>query len=218
MNLPNDVEFIFIDDGSNPPLTGEMKNLTFYRTNNQLAWTQGIGRNLGASKAKGEYLLMTDIDHILSKEAIGDVRNFNGDRMMFHRFFGVLTEEGELTQDLEILRDYGLDVDNLKQKRGLYASVHLNTFAIKKSTFELLGGYEPRHSLVGYHPTTKSGDDCYFNGKWNRYALKNNLKLDFGSDIYMFPVGRFHINGETNPKGLFHNLSYEPVKSYKSAN
>jgi hypothetical protein len=30
-----------------------------------------------------------------------------------------------------------------------------------------------------------------------------------GSLIYVFPIGRFHINGDTNPKGLFHDLKYD---------
>ena len=106
MNLPNDIEFIFIDDGSNPPLKiNKLKNSSIYTTDNELAWTQGLGRNLGAKKAKGEYLLMTDIDHILSREAIKNVYDFTGDKMIFKRYFGILTKDGELTQDIETLKE-----------------------------------------------------------------------------------------------------------------
>ena len=55
MDLPDSVEFIFVDDGSEPPLTGEMRNLTFYYTHDKRPWTQGLARNLGATNAKGEY-------------------------------------------------------------------------------------------------------------------------------------------------------------------
>jgi glycosyltransferase involved in cell wall biosynthesis len=215
MNLPDDVEIIIADDGSNPPFDikdYDVPNLRILPTGNTLAWTQGIGRNLGAQHAQGEYLLMTDIDHILSREAIEDVRQFTGDRMMFKRFFGILDEDGVLHQDLETLREYGLDVDNLSPKRGLYASVHMNTFGIKKSTFDALGGYDPVHSLVGFHPISRKGDDCYFNAKWNHRAAKAGIELVMGSPIYMFPIGRYHIRGETNPMGLFHNLSYDGQK------
>ena len=81
MNLPDDIEFIFVDDGSNPPLDiadYDLKNLRIYHTNDKRPWTQGLARNAGAKLAKGEYLFMTDIDHIISREAIDDVYKFNG--------------------------------------------------------------------------------------------------------------------------------------------
>ena len=201
MNLP--IEVIIVDDNSSPPIKGAT-----LRTDNKLAWTQGLGRNLGASRAKGEYLFMTDIDHIISKEAIEDALNFTGNRMVFRRQIGVLLEDGTLTQDREILKEYGYE------KEKLDASVHGNTFVIKKSIFDELGGYNPKTCTLGYHPVQKRGDDCYFNAKWNR-AYKGT-KLVRGSDIYMFPIGRFHKEGELNPKGLFHNLSQiEQTKFYK---
>ncbi|MCK9441041.1 MAG: glycosyltransferase family 2 protein, partial [Methanothrix sp.] len=42
-------------------------------------WTQPRGRNIGADIACGEWLLMTDIDHIISEEGLEDSYNFNGD-------------------------------------------------------------------------------------------------------------------------------------------
>ena len=217
MNLPDEVEFIFIDDGSSPAFNiadYKLKNLRIYATNNKLAWTQGLGRNLGAREANGEYLFMTDIDHIISREAIEEVRNFIGDKMIFKRFFGVLTEEGKLTQNIDYLKEYGFDESRL-EKRGLYASVHGNTFAIKKTTFDLLGGYSKSSCTMGYHPAHKQGDDCKFNAKWNRYARENNIQPVVGSDIYIFPIGKYHIKDDPNPKGLFHNLSYKQEKFYK---
>lgn len=225
MGLPDDVEIILVDDGSKPshmrshytspfiheeylPEVERLPEFNVYYTNNTLAWTQGLGRNLGAKRADGEYLLMTDADHILSREAIEAVRAFDGDRMMFPRYFGVLLEDGTLSQDLEVLREYGLDVEHLG-KRGLYASWHQNTFAIRKTTFDILGGYEPVHSLVGYHPITRAGDDVYFNKKWNRWAASQGIRVVGGPPIYVWPIGRFHIRGETNPMGLFHDLSFD---------
>lgn len=200
MNLP--IEVIIVDDGSNPPIEGAK-----YRTNNKLAWTQGLGRNLGASKANGEYLFMTDIDHIISPEALEDALNFEGNKMIFRRQIAVLDETGTMRQDKETLSDWGYDKENLD------ASVHGNTFVIKKSIFEELGGYEPKHSLVGYHPTSRKGDDCYFNSKWN-HKFKG-VQPVMGRDIYMFPIGRFNKNGDLNPKGLFHNLHQKQEVQYK---
>jgi len=201
LNLP--VEIIIVDDGSNPPIEGAS-----YFTGNHLAWTQGLGRNLGASNAIGEYLFMTDIDHILSKEALEDALNFNGNKMIFRRQIAILDENGDIRQDKETLRDWGYENDDLS------ASVHGNTFVIKKSIFDELGGYDHQRCLLGYHPVTKKGDDCYFNAKWNKKFKGNDPVV--GRDIYMFPIGRFNKNGDLNPKGLFHNLSQDgKVKAYK---
>ncbi len=199
MNL-KDVEIIIVDDGSEPPIPEAS-----YQTGNKLAWTQGLGRNLGASKAKGEYLLMTDIDHIISREAIEDALAFTGNKMIFRRQIAILDENGDIRQDKETLKDWGYEKDKLD------ASVHGNTFVIKKSIFDELGGYDERHSLVGYHPISKKGDDCYFNSKWNR---KYQIAPVMGRDIYMFPIGRFRTDGDLNPKGLFHNLSQKKQESF----
>lgn len=210
MDLPKDIEFVFVDDGSDPEINfgADVPNMSVIRTLDKRPWTQGIARNLGAKNATGEYLLFTDIDHILSKEAIMDAYNYGGDKMIFPRYFGVLLEDGTLSQDLDVLEKYGLDPMVAKSKRGLYASVHGNTYSIKRSTFNEIGGYDEKHCLYGHHAPARQGEDSIFNARWNHLAVKKNLQWTQGSKIYMFPIGRFHKNGDTNPLGLFHGLSY----------
>lgn len=212
MNLSDDIEFIFVDDGSNPPLNAtnyNLKNLHIYATNDKRPWTQGLARNLGAKMAQGEYLFMTDIDHILSREAIDYVYNFIGSKVKFPRHFGVLLEDGSLSQELEILKEYGLDMSRVTPKRGLYASIHMNTFAIKKSIFEKLGGYNPKYCTYGHYAGPKKGEDCYFDRSWGRYATANSLEVERGPKIYIFPIAKYTANEDSNPKGLFHNLTHE---------
>ena len=214
MHLPDDIEFILVDDGSNPPHQIEdydLKNLKLHHTNDKRPWTQGLARNAGAKLATGEYLLMTDIDHILSKEAILESYNFTGDKMIFPRYFGVLLEDGTLSQEPKDLEEYGLDLARLQTRRGLYASVHGNTFTMKKSTFELLGMYSEKHCTYGRHAGSKEGEDSVLNRRWNHYAAANGITLALGPKIYFFPIGRYHKNEDPNPKGLFHDLSQEQV-------
>ncbi len=214
MNLPDDIEFIFVDDGSTPAHKIEdyhLKNLRLIHTNDKRPWTQGLARNAAAKMATGEYLLLTDIDHILSKEAIMDAYNFTGDKMVFRRYFGVLLEDGTFTQDPAVLEEYGMDMSRLNTRRGLYASVHGNTYSIKKTTFDLIGGYNPRNCTFGHHAKSRKGEDCVFNTAWNHYAVKLGLLPIEGSKIYMFPIGRYHVKGDLNPMGLFHSLSQEEV-------
>ncbi len=211
MGLSDDVEFILVDDGSDPPLNitdYDLRNLRIHATNDKRPWTQALARNVGAALAQGEYLFFTDIDHILSGGAIKDALKFTGDRMMFYRYFGVLLEDGTFSQGPEILEEYGLDMRRLSSKRGLYASVHGNTLVIKAETFHKLGGYDPRCSY-GHRAPPSRGEDARFNAVWNRYARANGIKVVVGSPIYLFPNGRYHTRGETNPMGLWHNLSFD---------
>lgn len=212
MNLPDDIEFIIVDDGSNPPLNCKeyiLRNLTILKTNDKRPWTQGLARNMGAKHAKGEYLLMTDIDHILPRPVIDAAYNFTGDKMVFHRSIAVLDEDGNLTQDIEVLKQYGYDPN---RSRKLSAGSHGNTFAIRKALFHELGGYNPRRCYYGYHAPVRMGEDCYFNSAWKIYSRANGLRNTTGPEIYIFPVGRFNISGDSNPMGLFHQLSYDPVQ------
>lgn len=215
MNLPDDIEFIFVDDGSNPPHKIEdynLKNLRIHATNDKRPWTQGLARNAGAKLAIGEYLFMTDIDHIISREAINDVYKFNGSKMVFPRCFGVLLPEGEFSQNMNILEEYGMvDIEKRKVNNNLSVSKHGNTFAIKKSIWEKMGGYNSRYCNYGHYAGPRRGEDCYFNEAWKRYALANGLKEEFGSKVYIFPIAKYHVTGDKNPMGLFHNLSQELI-------
>lgn len=214
MKLPKDIEFIFIDDGSKPAhrlKDYKLKNLKLLHTKDKRPWTQGLARNAGAKVAQGEYLLMTDIDHILSKEAIMESYHFTGSKMIFKRFFGVLLADGTLSQEPKVLEEYGLDMSRLQTRRGLYASVHGNTFTMKRSIFETLGGYDPRHCLYGRHAGSGQGEDSVLIRAFNHYAYDHGLEAVVGPDIYMFPIARYHVTGDKNPHGLFHDLSQEQV-------
>jgi len=215
MQLSEVIEIIIVGDGSNPlssvlDMWDTDKNLQFYRTNDKRPWTQGLARNVGARIANGEYLMMTDIDHIFSKESIETTIAFTGDKMVFPRYYGALNENGDLVTDLEGLLSYGLDVNRLKGRRGWSAGFHGNTFAIKKSIFHELGGYETKRCVGMMHQGRRRGEDIYFSADYNRAMCQGRYKpVETGPKMYMFPIGRFHVNGDTNPGGLFHNLSYD---------
>jgi glycosyltransferase involved in cell wall biosynthesis len=215
MHLPNDIEFVIVDDGSKPPHKNSdyhLENLKLVHTNDFRKWTQGIARNFGVKHATGEYILCTDIDHILSKEAIMASYAFRGTKMIFPRYLAVLDKEGRLTQDTATLIRYGLDPARLETKRGLYASYHGNTYCMPRELYWTLGGNPEWCSMFGHHAPSRKGEDSVLARRYNHWALENNAKAEVGPPIYMFTNGRYNRTGDSNPMGLFHTLSYAQPK------
>jgi len=202
MGLPDTIEIIIMDDGSDPPLKEifaghTVKNLNIYPTGDRRPWTQPCAKNLGAKIAQGEYLLMTDVDHIFSRELIAAVENFDGDKMEFGRQFAVLTNRGEITQDPEVLFEYGLDRQRYK-KRGLGVYKHTNTFAMKKQIFMDIDGYHPRYCNKGIHDIY---DDNHLYHKYRKHCEAGKCKPAVkGPDVFVFPASGI------DPIGLFHKL------------
>lgn len=212
MNLPNDVEFVFVDDGSNPPLKyhNGLRNLTWYYTNDKRPWTQGLARNLGASKAIGEYFLFTDIDHIITREAIEAVRNFDGDKMIFHRYFAIFDRYGNIHNDPKTVLDFGLDRQRYR-KRGLSGGVHGNTYAIRREIFFMLNGYDRKYCENGFHVGGKyMSEERDFNRRYERLVIAGKVKQQVnGPKIHVYPTSKFRADRDNNPRGLFHSLSLE---------
>lgn len=210
MNLPDDIEFVFVDDGSEPPLEPlGLKNSKIIYTNDKRPWTQGLARNKGVEMSTGVNILCTDIDHILSYEAIMASRDYRGFRLMFPRYIAVLTEEGELKQDYPTLIEHGAIPERINSPRGLYSSYHGNTYCIPRELFWFLGGNDEKHCTYGHYAPDRKGEDCVFTQAWNRWAYANGVTADVGPKIYTFIKDKYHINNDPNPEGLFHSLSKE---------
>lgn len=217
MNLPDDVEIIFIDDGSDPPLHFPEHGLKHFRiipTNDKRAWTVELARNMGCRLSQGEYVLMTDIDYIIPESAIFDALKLKEDKMRFKRRFGILDENGNISQDLNELRKYGLLEERIKRK-GTYMPPHPNNFVMKKSTFWKLGGY--REDLVERSYPNKG--DTYFKREWAKAYEKGEVTMcDYRPILLMFPNGQFCGDVDYNPFGLFHNLSRKSTRNPYYAN
>ena len=90
-------------------------------------------RNFGVRRAKGEYLILTDIDHIISSEVIEVARNPSHDIIRFSREAGVLTEDGSFTQDFDTLRQWGLMERYIRKNLSL--PPHGNSYIFRKSLY-----------------------------------------------------------------------------------
>jgi predicted glycosyltransferase involved in capsule biosynthesis len=218
MNLSDDIEVIWIDDGSDTPIRflynkgskidiceNANFNLSIYETHDKKPWTQPKARNIGARKAKGDYLICTDIDHIVSPAVIQAAMNPIADVIRLRRQAGVLDENGNFTQDKETLREWGLK--DRYFTRDLWLPPHGNSYIFKRELYLALGGVDERYCGTGRYPNREE------------IRLKRKLKEVMGRDgatlvdddrrpvFYMMPNGKYSGDYDDNPFGLFHTLS-----------
>lgn len=206
IGIPADTEVIIVDDGSDPPIEAEARPwLTLIHTNDTRPWTWPVARNTGAKAAKGDYFIMVDLDHIITREFIDATRNFTGDHIRINREFAVLDENGQFTQDREVLEAYGLP----KHYKTEF-NPHRNQFAIHKDLYWKLGGF--REDRIGQpYPQREDGD---FAKQWRLLYEKGEIK-DFDDLVgyekrpilYMFPNGKYCGDVDHNPFDLFHTLT-----------
>lgn len=175
--------------------------ISIIKTNNFKPWTQHYARIIAINKARGEKLICSDIDHIITEKLIKFVLNSNYDVMKFQRRFGILDERGNLKTDRETMIDYGAEPGRIN-RRGCRIPPPGNVFAISKrllvSTQNSIGRFW--HILK---KKAKSGEI-------------NFCKTDDRPLVYMFPVGRYCGDTDADPLGLFHGLS-RSLKEYKDA-
>lgn len=210
MGLTADTELIIVDDGSDPPLTNTSDlPVHIIRTNDKRPWTWALARNAGARVATGEYLLMFDVDHIVPAPAIRFLREQTYQKVQFVREFGVLTEDGKLTQDRDVLADYGLPLE-----KGLSLGPLPNNFAIRRDLFWELGGY--REDLV--ERPYPQGEDRAFRSVWRSYELahggEGSCVCPQRPRIFMFPNGKYLGDVDADPKGLFHGLTRKTANNF----
>jgi len=216
MDLPDNVETLFMDDGSDPPLElgpDPPRNFHIVATNDFRPWTSSLARNTGAKLAHGEYLLLTDGDYILTREAILHCLTYNGDRLGFRRQFAVLDENGDFTQDKETLMAWGLPESRFNSRKGLFFSPHPNNFVIRRQLFLDMGGYDEKLILSRGYPQR---EDSHFKRTYRRWVNMGKIKEDAfpRATIYMFPNGQFCGDVDSNPFGMFHTLTRKTPDNY----
>ena len=208
MPLPRDVEVIFVDDGSDPPLNPRAEpnfNFKLIATNDFRAWTQPKARNIGVKDAVGEYIIVTDIDHILSRTLIDTVRSGQWDVVRFRRELGIIDELGQFTQDVEELVRYGVPRERL-ERRGVRVTPHTNSFGIRRDLYWKLGGVSEKRVGMEVHPHR---EEQPIKAGYKKLAQDGKITVNADDErpvIYVIPNGRFCGDKDYNPFGLFHDL------------
>jgi len=163
------IEIVIVDDGSPEPAIDVMRSeglpkLRIFRVLEDQPWRQHGARNIGAHVAKGQWLLLTDIDHVLTAAAAD----------------ALLKRLGKLDADTayflhRIEADTGLPTLNESGDR----KPHPNSFVMTRDMFWRVGGYD--EEFEGY------GTDGQFKQRLYSIAAKGFLKkvplVRYWSDI-----------------------------------
>ena len=212
MNLPGDVEVIFIDDGSQIPLSETTDridknfNFTLLETHNKAKWTQPAARNMGAKHARGEFCIFTDIDHIVTKNLIDYAKNPETDVVRFVRCAAVIDEDGNFTQDPDTLKAWGLKDKYIKRPTCKISS-HGNSYIMRTGLYIGLGGVDERFVGTGRYPNR---EEALLKRQLRRLEYDGRIRIidkKGRPTIYMFPNGNFCGGKDYNPFGFFHKTS-----------
>lgn len=136
-------DVVIVDDGSpgTPAATVDRPTglpVTIYRVLIDRLWHQHAARNIGAHHAKGPWLFMTDMDHMLpagSMRRIIGIKNANA-AYTFHR--------------LDALDD-GFNPRTIPKLKNGQPHPHVNTFLIRKDRYWEIGGYD--EDYCGFYGT-----------------------------------------------------------------
>lgn len=126
------IELIIVDDGSpvTPAATVKrpdgLPRTKIFRVAVDMPWHQHAARNIGAHEARHDWLMLTDIDHLLPLQSWKDI-------------FAI--EPPIAVQDVFTFTRYEADTGKRKIKNG-NEHPHPNTFLMRKDFFWSVGGYD----------------------------------------------------------------------------
>lgn len=129
-SFPDDVkrrlEFVICDDASDTPITKGPHNLNirmFRIVPPKVMWSQCCATNIAANYARGPWLLLTDIDHMVPRETVANLL--------------VMIDNDELDPACAYRFER-------KELDGSYKKPHPNSWIMHASTFNKSGGHDER--------------------------------------------------------------------------
>lgn len=130
-HVKSQTNIILVDDGSPDPAIAVprpqgLPEISIYRIFEDRPWHQHAARNLGADRALEGWMLLTDMDHVLSKR--------NAERL--------LNKLAKLDRDSIYMLDRVEAETGLPTMQNGRHKPHPNSFVVTRSTFWKIGGYD----------------------------------------------------------------------------
>lgn len=156
------LEVILVDDGSPEPAADvprpqDLPALRIYRVTEDRPWHQHAARNLGAHVAENGWLLLTDMDHVLTDDAarliLKKMDAGHLDHRMIYMLDRVEADTGEPTRN-----EYG------------HRKPHPNSFVLTRKLYWKIGGYDEDYCGI-------YGTDGLFKERAFKIARKGHLDV-----------------------------------------
>jgi hypothetical protein len=138
----NRLRVIIVDDGSpnapaaNVPRPHGLSQLEIYRVAEDIPWHQHGARNLGAHVAPEGWMLLTDMDHVLSAESAAAL-------------FKAIDRGGLDEGTVYMLDRVEADTGKPTLGRDGKPKPHPNSFVMTRATYWRIGGYDERATIYG---------------------------------------------------------------------
>jgi hypothetical protein len=163
VKIRNAIEVIIVDDGSphspatNVPRPYDLPALRIYRVLEDKPWHQHGARNLGAHVAQDGWLLLTDMDHLLSAESAAALLK--------------AISKGNLSRRTAYMLDR-VEADTGLSTMGKDGNPkpHPNSFVMTRRMFWRIGGYD--EDLTGVY-----GTDRFFRDRVFSVAKRGHLEI-----------------------------------------
>lgn len=153
---------ILVDDGSpeetalDVPRPDGLPELSIYRVTEDRPWHQHAARNLGAHVAPEGWMLMTDMDHVLTAKYAA-------------RLVKLLDDGALLDGAVYTLQRREADTGELTLGRNQQPKPHPNSYVLSRTTYWYVGGYDEDYCGV-------YGTDGLFRSRINRRCSLQHLK------------------------------------------
>lgn len=158
--LKRRTKIILVDDGSPEPAANverldDLPEVEIYRVTEDRPWHQHAARNLGADRAGQGWMLLTDMDHVLTADAARSLfKAMDKGRLDASTIY--MLDRVEADTGLPTLNNHGLP------------KPHPNSFVVTRETYWKIGGYDEDYCGV-------YGTDGLFKERAFRIARKGHL-------------------------------------------
>lgn len=157
------IRVVIVDDGSpsapaaNVPRPYGLPELEIYRVGEDRPWWQNGARNIAAHEAPEGWMLLTDMDHVLTAESAAALLKAIG--------------KGRLDPNAAYMLDrIEADTGEPTTGRNGQPKPHPNSFVLTRATFWRIGGYDER--TAGHY-----GTDRIFRERLYTFAERGHLAI-----------------------------------------
>lgn len=176
LNLPSDIEVVFVDHANTPQVSFEEKpefEAFIVRYQDRTPWIIPTLMNFARQYCHGKYIMKLDVDVMLSKAWVDYALKSDDDYAEFKKIEAFLDEKGNLKEAVRITKNVFHNICWAGGPGISWSSTEV---------FDRLEGWDTRYDGLGF------GCDLDYKRRYLQLVLNEGFKVpSTGPDIYMLP-------------------------------